>query len=72
MQRVDGEVTEKRPEGKTGNSLGYWSGCPGVDGGGFGAVAVTAAVGVAAAVAALPLSDVLRWLLARSQVGWKE
>ena len=47
------------------NLLRCWSGRLGVNSGCFGAVAVTAAVGVAA----LPLSDVLWWALTRSQVG---
>jgi len=52
------------------NLLRCWGGRLGVDGGCFGTVvAVAAGVGAAAAVAALPMSDVLRGLLMRSQVG---
>jgi hypothetical protein len=68
VQGVDSEVTKKGPEGEAGDSYGCWGGCPGVDGGGFSAVAVTA-VGAAATVAASPLLDVLRWVSLRSQVG---
>ena len=69
VRRVDGEVTEERAEREARNSLRCWSCCPGIDGWGFGAV-VAAAVGVggAAAVAALPLPDVLWWASMRSQV----
>jgi len=64
---------EERSEREARNSLRCRSHCLGVDGWGFGAVvAVTAGVGVAAAVAALPLSDVLWWALMRSQVGCGE
>jgi len=64
---VDGEVMEKRPEGKAGDSYGCWGCHPGVDDGGFGAVvAVTAAVSAAVAVAASALSNVLRRLSLRS------
>jgi hypothetical protein len=69
VRRVDGEVAEERAEREARNSLRCWSGRLGVNSGCFGAVAVAAAVGVAATVAALPLSDVLWWALMRSQVG---
>jgi hypothetical protein len=69
---VDGEVMEERAEREARNLLKCWGGCPGVDGGCFSAVAVAAAVGAAAAVTALPLSNVLWRASARSQVGWGE
>jgi hypothetical protein len=69
VRRVDGEVAEERAEREARNSLRCWSGRLGVNSGCFGAVAIAAAVGVAATVAALPLSDVLWWALMRSQVG---
>ena len=73
VRRVDGEVAEERAEREARNSLRDQSCCPGIDGRGFGAVvAVAAGVGAAAAVAALPLSDVLWWVLMRSQVGCGE
>ena len=65
VQQVDGEVVAERAEREARNLLRCWSGCPGVDGRCFSAVAVAAAVGVAA----LPLSDVLWWVSTRSQVG---
>jgi len=60
---------EERAEREARNSLRCRSGCPGVDGRCFGVVAVAAAVGVAAAVTALLLSNVLWWASTRSQVG---
>ena len=73
VRRVDGEVAEERAEREVRNSLRCRSCCPGIDGLGFGAVvAVAAGVGAAAAVAALPLSDVLWWASTRSQVGCGE
>jgi hypothetical protein len=64
---------EERAEREARNVLRCWSGCPGVDGGCFGAVvAITAVAGAAVTVAMLPLPDVLWWALTRSQVGWKE
>ena len=70
VRRVDAEVVEERAEREARNLLRCRSGCPGVDGWCFGAVvAVAAGVGAAAAVAALPLSDVLWWSSTRSQVG---
>ena len=58
--QVDGEVAEKRPEGKTGDPLRSGSGCPSVDAGDFSAiVAIATAVGAAVAVAVPLLSDVL-------------
>jgi hypothetical protein len=72
VRRVDCEVAEERVEREARNSLRCWSCCPGVDCCCFGAV-VTVATGVgAAAAAALPLSDVLQWSSARSQVGCGE
>jgi hypothetical protein len=57
-------------ERKARNSLRCRSGHLGVEGECFGTVvAVAAAVGVAAAVTALPLSDVLWRASMRSQVG---
>jgi hypothetical protein len=64
--RVDGEVTEERVEREARNLLKCWGGCVGVDSGCFSAVVTVAAT---VGVAALPLSDVLGWSLARSQVG---
>ena len=69
VRQVDAEVVEERVEREARNSLRCWSCCPGVDGQGFG---VVVAVGAAATVAALPLSDVLWWALTRSQVGCGE
>ena len=70
VQGVDGKVTEEGLKRETGNSYGCRGCCPGVNGGGFGAVvAVAAGVSAAATVAALPLSDVFRWASSRSQVG---
>jgi len=64
---------EKRVEREARNPLRCWSCHSGVDGWCFSTVVtVTAAVGVAATVAVLPLSDVLWWSLTRSQVGWEE
>jgi hypothetical protein len=48
VRQVDGEVVEERAEREARNLLRCQSGCPGVDSGCFGAVAVTAAVSVAA------------------------
>jgi len=60
VQRVDGEVVEERAEREARNSLRCRSGCSGIDGWCFGAVVTVAAgVSAAAAVAALPLSDML-------------
>jgi hypothetical protein len=73
VRRVDGEVAEERAEREVRNLLRCRSCCPGVDGWGFGAVvAVAAGVSAAVAVAALLLSDVLWWVLTRSQVGCGE
>jgi hypothetical protein len=69
VRQVDAEVVEERVEREARNSLRCWSCCPGIDGQGFG---VVVAVGAAATVAALPLSDVLWWALTRSQVGCGE
>jgi hypothetical protein len=73
VQQVDGEVAEERAERETRNLLRRRSGCPGVDGGCFSAVAITAAVSAAVsaavAVAMLPLPDVLWWASTRSQIG---
>jgi hypothetical protein len=64
---------EKRAEREARDSLRCWSGCPGVNGECFSVVVTVAAgVGAAAAVAALPLPDVLWWVSTRSQVGWEE
>jgi len=73
VRRVDGEVAEERAEREVRNSLRCRSCCPGIDGQNFGAVvAVVAGVGAAAAVAALPLPNVLWWASMRSQVGCGE
>jgi hypothetical protein len=64
---------EERAEREARNSLRCRSGYPSVDGGCFSVVvAVTAGVSAAAAVATLPLPDVLWWASIRSQVGWGE
>jgi hypothetical protein len=73
VRQVDGEVAEERVEREVRNSLRGRSCCLGIDSWGFGTVvAVAAGVGAAAAVAALPLSDVLWWALTRSQIGCGE
>jgi hypothetical protein len=73
VRRVDGEVVEERSKREARNLLRCQSGCPCIDSQCFGTVvAIAAGIGAAAAVAALPLSDVLWWASTRSQVGCGE